>query len=226
MGRKRREKLARRKAADTDASQARRRRPFPRAAVAIAALVAFVAIAATYFAQQSRERASARVAATPAPGIFYKSQGHQGHAGESLAYIERFNYSSNPPTSGAHREIFTQAFINSQPLRKYIQVHVLEHGNVLLQYNCLCPQIVDGLKEIAHAYDDRLVPGGASGAAPADVARSEEAGTAVVVAPYPDMPYKIAMTAWTRLEPLDGVDRTKIFEFVNAYLNDQANAMQ
>jgi len=204
----------------------KRRRALPRAALAIAALVVFAAVAAVYFTQQPRGHASARVAATPSPGIFYKSQGHEGHAGESLAYIEHFNYSSDPPTSGAHQEIFTQAFINAQPLQKYVQVHVLEHGNVLLQYNCLCPAVVAALSEVAHAYDDRLAPGGAAGARPADVMRSEEIGAAVVVAPYPGMPYKIALTAWTRLEPLDTVDRSKIFSFVNAYLNNQDNAKQ
>lgn len=195
----------------------------------IAVVVIIIAVAAGSFVHARRAASSAVVTATPAasPGIFFKSQGHQGHRGENLSYIEHFKYTSNPPTSGAHREIFSTSFINDKSLPKYIQVHLLEHGNILLQYNCFsCPDVVADLTAIAHKFDDRLIPFGQAAAAPADVQNAEEQGQAVIVAPYDAMNAKIAVTAWTRLEVLDRVDQTAIYDFINAYLQNQKNSTQ
>ena len=37
------------------------------------------------------------------------------------------------------------------------------------------------------------------------------------LAPYPTMPSRIALTAWTRLETLDGVDEARVERFIRAY---------
>jgi hypothetical protein len=58
------------------------------------------------------------------------------------------------------------------------------------------------------------------------VQAAEEAGESVVVAPYPGMKHKIALTAWTRLGALDSIDQAKIESFINAYLHNQANTAQ
>src|SRR5579864_9231814 len=64
----------------------------------------------------------------PSPSVFggdhYPSQGHQGHMPGDLKRFANFRYSSDPPTSGFHREIFSPAFVNAAPLPKYIQVHL------------------------------------------------------------------------------------------------------
>ncbi|MDQ6780159.1 MAG: DUF3105 domain-containing protein, partial [Candidatus Eremiobacteraeota bacterium] len=75
--------------------------------------------------------------ATPTPflGAAYASQGHQGHGSGDLKRYAHFQYSTNPPTSGFHREVFTRSFVEDKPIPDYVQVHLLEHGNVLLQYN-------------------------------------------------------------------------------------------
>jgi hypothetical protein len=39
----------------------------------------------------------------------------------------------------------------------------------------------------------------------------------VVLAPYPGMPHKIALTAWTRLDTLDELDEGRITRFIEAY---------
>jgi hypothetical protein len=39
----------------------------------------------------------------------------------------------------------------------------------------------------------------------------------VIVAPYPDMPYRIALTAWTRLDTLEAFDESRIVKFIEAY---------
>ena len=137
-----------------------------------------------------------------------------------------FVYNSNPPTSGPHREMFTDTFISPEPIPNYVQVHLLEHGNVLLQYNCTCPDLATQLGSIAMIYDIHLIPSSELQPSAADVQNGEEQGMAVIVAPYPQMKSTIALTAWTRLGTLKTVDKQKIVSFIDAYLRNEANASQ
>jgi len=167
--------------------------------------------------------AAPQASAPPFLGTHYTSQGHRHFAdGEPTS----FDYNSDPPTSGPHREIFNDVFISPTPLPKYVQVHLLEHGNVLLQYDCDCPDIAGALSQIAYRYNLRLMPPDRIQPLPQDVQAGEEAGMAVIVAPYPGMKHKIALTAWTRLATLDAIDELKIISFIDSYLHNQTNLSQ
>jgi hypothetical protein len=161
--------------------------------------------------------------AHPFLGTHYPSQGHTHLTpGEP----DDFVYNSNPPTSGPHREVFNDAFVSTTPLPNYVQTHLLEHGNVLLQYNCACSDIATALGRIAMEYDSRLIPARKVAPTAADVQNGEDQGLAVIVAPNPHMKSKIALTAWTRLGTLQSVDKSRIVSFINAYLHNDANAGQ
>jgi hypothetical protein len=160
------------------------------------------------------------------PGTHLKSQGHPGHDKKSPSEVQGFVYNSDPPTSGMHLESLSEALINQTPLPKYMQVHLLEHGNVLMQYNCKCPDIAGALAQIASLYNNRQLPEGQT-TFTVDLAQTiEDRGTGVVVAPYPGMKHKIALTAWTRLETFDAIDEPAMIKFINAYLTNQVNAAQ
>jgi hypothetical protein len=179
--------------------------------------------AATPAATAAATGSAAQVAPAVALGTHYPPQGHKHFAeGESTA----FHYNSDPPTSGPHKELFNDTFVSPTPLPKLLQVHLLEHGNVLLQYNCECPDVAAALAQIAYEYDAQQVPPSHLQPLPADVQAAEEGGLAVIVAPYPGMKHKIALTAWTRLATLDRVDKSKIEGFINAYLHNAANLNQ
>ena len=204
-----------------------------RLAASLAALIALTGCAKSHdSAVASSPAGSAAVAAAsatpksstaPFTGTHYPSQGHKHFdEGEST----NFNYNSDPPTSGPHKEMFNDAFNSPTPLPKYVQVHLLEHGNVLLQYNCNCPDIAGALYQIAYRYDGQLIPANQLQPLPADVQAAEEGGQAVIVAPYPGMKHKIALTAWTRLATLETVDKPKIEAFINAYLANSLNTNQ
>jgi len=160
------------------------------------------------------------------PGIHFKTQGHPGHDKKSPAEVKNFVYNSDPPTSGMHLESFSDALINQAPLPKYLQVHLLEHGNVLMQYSCKCPDIAGALAQIAALYNNRQLPAGQTEFTTELVQGIEERGSGVIVAPYPGMKYKIALTAWTRLEPFSAIDEPAMIKFINAYIGNQSNAMQ
>jgi hypothetical protein len=103
-------------------------------------------------------------------------------------------YNSDPPTSGPHLPYIAPWGIHTRPITKELQVHNLEDGGVVVQYNCECPELVAKLASIVRRYP-----------------------TQVVLAPYPTMPRRIALTAWTRLETLDDVDEARIDRFIRAY---------
>jgi len=122
-------------------------------------------------------------------------------------------YDTNPPTSGEHVEQFPDGLVYSEPLDPAFQVHILEpheldqshipvqnsgeegqdlvKSGVLLQYNCDCPDIVEKLTAIASDYRPR-----------------------VIVAPWPHMEEKIAITAWRKIEKLDSIDEVMIRNFI------------
>ena len=103
-------------------------------------------------------------------------------------------YNSTPPTSGPHLPYIAPWGIHTRPIPNELQVHNLEDGGVVIQYNCTCPEIVDKLSAIVRKYPSQ-----------------------VVLAPYPTMPQRIALTAWTRLETLDQVDEGRVERFIRAY---------
>ncbi len=103
-------------------------------------------------------------------------------------------YNSTPPTSGPHLPYIAPWGIHTRPIANELQVHNLEDGGVVVQYNCACPDVVEKLTAIVRKYP-----------------------TQVILAPYPTMPSRIALTAWTRLETMDSVDEARIERFIRAY---------
>jgi hypothetical protein len=169
--------------------------------------------------------ASSAAAASPAQtsagpifsGTHYTSQGHTHLVPNEP---DDFVYNSNPPSSGPHRELFTDTFISHKPIPSYIQVHLLEHGNILLQYSCNCPDVAAALAQIAMQYDKLLMPPGEAQPNAADVNSAEDQGKAVIVAPYPGMKSKIALSAWTHVGVLPTVDKQKINSFISVHLGN------
>lgn len=105
-------------------------------------------------------------------------------------------YNSVPPTSGPHLPYLAPWGIHTQPIINELQVHNLEDGGVVIQYNCPsgCPDLVAKLKAIVERYPDR-----------------------VILAPYPGMKSRIALTAWTRIDAFDQFDQARVERFVEAY---------
>ena len=79
-----------------------------------------------------------------------------------------------------------------------LQVHGLEHGGVLVQYNCPngCPTLVRQLRSITERYD-----------------------TKVILAPYTNMDSLIALTSWGKIDLLDEFEEERIEEFVDKNRN-------
>jgi len=127
----------------------------------------------------------------PKPGTYVPSQGNAHVVGEAVA----FRYASDPPTSGPHAGGTVPWGIHEQPIPKALQVHSLEDGGVLVQYNCTdCDDLVRNLKDIVRRYTDK-----------------------VILAPYPAMKTRIALTAWSYLDAFEQFDEQRILRFIEAH---------
>ncbi len=110
--------------------------------------------------------------------------------------LQTAEYNSTPPTSGPHYTQIARWGIYAEPVPNELQVHNLEDGGVMVQYNCPegCEDLVAQLADIVSRYDKH-----------------------VILAPYPEMESRIALTAWGRIDTFDGFDEERIVKFIKAY---------
>lgn len=108
-------------------------------------------------------------------------------------------YNSNPPTSGPHYGTPAGTGIYERPIPDGNLVHSLEHGYIVISYNCEavagtdCEQLTGQLARTARA--NRLWK--------------------LIVVPRPQLEVPVALTAWRRVEHLEqGFDQQRISEFI------------
>lgn len=123
----------------------------------------------------------------------FADQGNMHLAGPDSVYD---GYNSDPPTSGPHAPTRPVWGVHPRPISKALQVHALEDAGVLVQYNCPagCPDLVARLEPVVRRYP-----------------------TEVILAPYPGMPHRIALTAWTKLDAFDEFDEARIVRFIGKF---------
>jgi len=119
-------------------------------------------------------------------------------------------YNSDPPTSGPHYATPANAgFYNAAPLDEQL-VHNLEHGYVIIWYNCSSLAAGDCDKLKSQIQD---VMG--------QVENSPITHTPKLIAvPRPTMDHELALTTWGRLDKFDGFDRQRIIDFIHAFRDD------
>ena len=104
-------------------------------------------------------------------------------------------YNSDPPTSGPHLDYIAHWGVHKEPLPKELLVHNLEDGGVVIYYNSKTDEeTVKQIEDIVNRYKEF-----------------------VLVNPNPEMENRLTLTAWGRMEKLDGVDEERIVQFIEAY---------
>jgi hypothetical protein len=129
------------------------------------------------------------------PGEFVPSLGNRHIDPSEVGLIK---YNSDPPTSGPHLPAIARWGVHDSPVPKELQVHNLEDGGVVVQYNCPqtnteCKALIAKLAEIVGKYEH------------------------TILAPYLGLSHKVALTAWTRIDKLDEFDEKRIVRFIEAY---------
>jgi hypothetical protein len=135
----------------------------------------------------------------PEPGEAVRSMGNEHIGPEQVGTIV---YNSTPPTSGPHLGQLARWGIHTEPIPNELQVHNLEDGGVMVQYSCEdCEDLVEQLGGVVGRYDER-----------------------VILAPYPAMDSRIALTAWGRIDTFDDFEEERVIAFVDAYAGDDHHA--
>lgn len=171
----------------------------------------------------------------PLPGELTEDQGR-----EHVTVGTEVEYKTNPPTSGRHYPDWIRAGIYQDPQDDRYLVHSLEHGYVVLSYNCgFGPKSQNSkLKNTdnayAHGIDESTSSASTSSPILSEKFKSEECHKLVdelikiyekkgkkklIVIPRPNMNTKIALTAWLRLDKLDEFDQRRIERFIDAHLS-------
>ena len=111
------------------------------------------------------------------------------------------NYASVPATSGSH---YSQPLapvswgVHDEAVEDEFFLHNLEHGGIGVFYSCPdgCDELVEQLEDIVNQSRPTLK---------------------VLLSPYPDMDTRIALVAWTFIDKLEGFDRDRIVDFIQAH---------
>ena len=85
-------------------------------------------------------------------------------------------------------------------------VHNMEHGQVVVWYNCNAPQPLNA--DACNTLKQSLA---------AVVTEASNRGKRVVMTPYPAMDYRIALTAWQFLDGFDEFDAQRVRTFIDTF---------
>lgn len=129
------------------------------------------------------------------PGEAVPIQGN-AHVQEGEGHPE---YNSDPPTSGWHLPGAIPAGFYEEPQIDEALVHNLEHGHVVIAYDCSKLVDCDTAKVMLKALVDRYD------------------GWKVTVVPRENKDTPLALTAWGRIDKLEDYDEARITAFVDAY---------
>lgn len=148
------------------------------------------------------------------PGAFVRDQGNRHISSVDEPHIQ---YNSAPPTSGDHMPALWKWGISREQIPDPWQLHNLEDGGVILQYDCPdgCPELEAQLIELA----TRVMT-------EPSLVNPRTNSTHFILAPYagirttPESGGKpIALTAWTRIQYFDTVDVENMMRFIREYIN-------
>jgi hypothetical protein len=119
----------------------------------------------------------------------------------------KIEYNSNPPCSGSHYPIWAAFQEYDKPIERPYLVHDMEHGAVVLLYNCAlakpnapCPGLVDQLRKVRDAL-------------PTDPGCDATTRVRVVIAPDPGLDVPVAAATWGFTYKADCVDAPTLEQF-------------
>lgn len=111
-------------------------------------------------------------------------------------------YNSVPPTSGPHYALPAPWGVHTAPIPDEVELRNLAGGGVILHYR---PDLAQEQVEALRALVEEL--------------RSRPAFCRLILAPYPGLERPIVLTAWGRLDRLEGFDRARIVRFIETFID-------
>lgn len=130
------------------------------------------------------------------------------------------SYNSNPPTSGDHYEKTEEWGIYDKPLIKERLIHNLEHGGIIIYYNCNYPYTSTGQEDTPEWKAKQAKACDKLKSSLKDVAeRLIRKDRKIIVLPSSETDAKIVLTSWGWIDKMDTVDEDRIFNFFNDHIN-------
>ncbi len=129
---------------------------------------------------------------------------------EHVPVGQQVTYQNNPPASGPHWSQGSMAPVPAgfyeTPIEEEQWVHNLEHGYVVLLYDCRGPCPSTLLNDLQDFFDS--------------VPPSEVFGTTkLVIAPYDGLPFLLTAIAWDRQLHLETLDTATLLDFYNRHVD-------
>ncbi len=141
----------------------------------------------------------------PKPGQSVPSQGRAHIAVDD----PHEPYNSDPPTSGPHAGRVEEGFYDNAPPDEQL-VHNLEHGYVIISYNCA------SLDEVGCETLKTEIKTTMGRAKPVSFATDAKK---LIAAPRPTMDSPIALTSWGRVLKLNTFDEETVMDFISKLRN-------
>ena len=110
-------------------------------------------------------------------------------------------YNTTPPTSGPHYDPLARWGVHTEPIPDELQVHNLEDGGV-------CSSNIGAMSRAQQLVEQLTAAGQPYLSSPHPY---------VILAPYPEMETRIALTAWGRIDQFEEFDEERIRRFIEAY---------
>lgn len=118
----------------------------------------------------------------------------------------RNDYNSNPPTSGPHGPLAAWG-IHDVPVPKESAIHNMEHGGVVVWYNCEAGDTPLPQDDCDHLLDQLT----------AVIQPVVDEGKFVLMTAFSDMKHRMALTAWRTLDAFDAFDADRIRAFIASF---------
>ena len=127
---------------------------------------------------------------------------------EHLAVGQEYDsYDSEPPTTGPHAPQPATWGVHDESLPKEVPVHNMEHGGVVIWYNCSAGEASLDEGQCRELRDSL------SGLTETAIAEGKQ----MLMTPYADMDHRIALTAWRTMFTLDQFDGQRVQAFIESY---------
>jgi Protein of unknown function (DUF3105) len=202
-----------RQAQREEALRRQRRHERRNLAVIVAALVVvglIIAGVALYFNHAAQQNAGSRLSFVAQPatiGQQIADEGSASHIDSSQTPTYRFY----PPTSGQHwgQPYGPAGWTTVGPLVEGTFVHDLEHGGIVIAYNCPTGSDCVTLKNQLQNYVQHRAP-----------LEPQFSEVKIVMTPYTrGMTHKIALLAWHWIDWLDSYNESEITHFYESHVN-------
>lgn len=127
------------------------------------------------------------------------------HPSEGVSHTDEgalVTFNTDPPTSGTHYPVWGAPGFYDEVVEDGYLVHNLEHGYIIIWYDCDQTSDCDGLQ-------DQIIE-----------LIAEWDGYKIIAAPRSGMDTPITLTSWTRLARMDEFNADLIGEYITQFHND------